>query len=98
MGDLDRSPAFRGSDHGREHELEDRLLAPCVGDDLEPAALFDEKSFKQIGRPGRSAMSDRRVQMRDAGLEVIHEAGHRAGIVSLVVGDQVARQIAGNGP
>jgi len=34
--DPDCPPAFRGADHGAEHQFQHRLLAEGVGNDLEP--------------------------------------------------------------
>ena len=98
VGDLDRPPAFRGPDHGAEHELQDGLLAEGIGNDLEPAAFLDEQTFEKIGRTGRPAMGDGQAQMRDAGLEVVLKAGHGAGIIGPVIGMDAGGQIAGDGP
>jgi hypothetical protein len=42
IGDRQAPPARGGADHGAEHQLQDRLLAECVGHDLEPPAFFQE--------------------------------------------------------
>ena len=42
-------------------------------------------------------MGDRHPQVGDAGLEVVHEAGDRAGQLGLVVGDHAFGELAGDG-
>jgi hypothetical protein len=66
LGDADRAPALGGPGHGAEHQLEDRLLAERVGDDLETAALLDEQAFQEIGRSGRAPVGDRQPEVGDA--------------------------------
>ena len=59
IGDLDRPPSLGSSRHGGEHQLENRLFAPGIGDDLEAPALLDKQPFKQIGRPRCPAVGHR---------------------------------------
>ncbi len=75
VGDPDRPPAFGGADHGAEHELEDRLLAEGVGDDRQAPSLLDEQTLHQVGGADRPAVVDGQAQVRDAGFEVVPEAG-----------------------
>ena len=79
IGELDGSPTLGGADHGAEHELEDGLFAEGIGDDLQAPAFLDEEALQQVRRAGRPAVRDRQPQVGDAGLEVVHEAGDRAG-------------------
>ena len=69
-----------------EHELEHGLAAEGVEDDLEPSALVDEETFEQICGRVLTAAGDRRAEVRDPRLEVIHEAGGRQ--LGLAVCDQ----------
>ena len=88
VSDPDRPPTFGGTDHGSEHQLENRLFAEGVGNDLQPPALLDEQTFQQIRRSDGAAMRDRHPQVRDASLEVVHEAGDGARQLGLVLLDQ----------
>ena len=74
------------------------LLAEGVGDDLQPPALLDEQALEEVRGPDRAAVGDRHPQMRDAGLEVVLEAGDRARQLALVVGDDAGGEVAGDGP
>ncbi len=56
--------------------------SPSTG--LEAPALFEEQALEQIGRAGRAAVGDRQAQVRDAGLEVVGEAGHGRGQLGLL--------------
>ena len=78
------------------NQLQHRLLAERVGDDLESPALLDEQTFEQVRGPGGAAMTDRQPEMSDAGLEVIDEAGDRIWKLSLVVGDQAIGELTGD--
>jgi hypothetical protein len=54
-----RRPRLRSAAHDRtEHELEDRLLAEAVGNDL-PAPLLDEQALEQIRGANDAAMGER---------------------------------------
>ncbi len=57
---------------GAEHELEDRLLAGGIGDDLETRALLDEQALMQVGRADRLAVRDGHAQARETGFEIVH--------------------------
>jgi hypothetical protein len=94
LGDLDRAPSLGGADERTEHQFQDRAFAECIGDDLEPTALLDKKSFKQIRRADGTAMRHREAQMGDTGFEVVHEAGDRAVVFTAIVGDDAGREIA----
>ena len=72
-GDADRPPLLRSPSHRREHQLEHCLPAPSVRDHLHSPALLAEQAFRQVRGAGRLAVPDR--QMRDAGVEVVEEAG-----------------------
>ena len=37
-----------GTDHGAEHELEDRLFTEGVGNDLQAPAFFDEQTLEKV--------------------------------------------------
>jgi hypothetical protein len=50
---LRRNAQLGGADHGAEHQLEHRLFAPGVGDDLEAPAFLDEQTL-QRDRPVRA--------------------------------------------
>ncbi len=78
-GDLDQAPAVGGPDHGAVHELEDRLFAKGVGNDLEAPALLDEQALQKVRCADGAAVIDRHPQVRDAGLEVVLEAGDGRG-------------------
>ena len=75
--DPHRAPALRRPDHRPEHQLQDRPLAPGIGNDLQPPALPDEQPLQKVGRPDRTTVVHRHPQMGDAGLEVVEEAGDR---------------------
>ena len=95
--DPDGPPALGSTDHGTEHELEDGLLAEGVGNDLEPPALLDEQTLQEVRGADRTAVGDGHAQVGDTGLEVIHEAGGRAGQLGLIVGEDARGEIAGDG-
>jgi hypothetical protein len=42
-------------------------------------------------------MGDRESQVRDAGFEVVHEAGDRTVVLAAVVGNDAGRELARNG-
>jgi len=98
VGDLDRPLALGGMRHGGEHELENRLLAEGIGDDLQTPALFEEQTFEQVRGARRPPMGDRQAQVGDAGLEVVLEADDRAGQLLLIVSDKAIGQIAADLP
>ena len=95
--DPDGPPALGGTDHGAEHEFEERLFAEGVGDDLEAPSFLDEQAFQQVRGPDRPAVGDRHPQVRDAGLEVIQEAGCGTGQLGLEVSDHAIGEVAGDG-
>ena len=97
-GHRDRAPFLRSPGHGREHQLENRLFPPRVGDHLQASPLLAEQPLQQVGGADRLAVSHRHPQMRDAGLEVILEAGHRGRELVLPFPGQVGGETAGNGP
>lgn len=45
--------------HDVQYEFEDGLLTKCVGDDQQPRAFINEKTFEEIGRADRATMGDR---------------------------------------
>jgi hypothetical protein len=47
------------ADQGAEHQLQHRLLAEAVRDDLQPSHLRDEQALQQVRRPRRPAVLDR---------------------------------------
>ena len=59
VGDLDRPPAFGGTGHSRQRELQNSLLPEGVGDDPEPPAFLEEQAFKKVGRSRSSTVGDR---------------------------------------
>jgi hypothetical protein len=77
FGEPETAPAFSSADQRAEHQLENGLFAEAVGNDLQPAALFDKQTFKQIGRARGAAVGHRQPQMRNAGFEIVLEAGDR---------------------
>jgi len=79
-----------------------------VRHDLRAAALLEEGPLEQICRRNRLAMTERKPQVSHAGVEVVGEALHHCGQVTLVGMDEVLAQqrgerwrrrfIAGPGP
>jgi hypothetical protein len=61
----------RRPDECAEHELEHRLFAEAVGNDLQPSPFLDEQLFEEIHRPCEATVRDREPQVRDAGLEIV---------------------------
>ncbi len=88
--------AVRGGDVARL-QLQDGSLAEGVGDNLEATALLDEQTLKQIRRADRAAVGDRESQVRDAGFEVVHEAGNRSVVLAAIIGNDPGRELARNG-
>ena len=46
LGETQTTPALSGADERAEHELEHRLLAEAIGNDLQPSTLLDEQPFE----------------------------------------------------
>ncbi len=78
------APALSGSDERAEHELEHRLLAEAIGNDLQPSTLLDEQPFEEVRRPCETTMRDRQAQVRDAGLETGERTGQDVAVVILL--------------
>ena len=53
LGEGQAAPALGGAHQGAEHQLQHRLLAEPVRDDLQPTPLLDEQSFEEIRRACR---------------------------------------------
>ena len=79
LGEAQAAPALSGADERAEHELEHRLLAEAIGNDLQPSTLLDEQPFEEVCGPNETTMRDRQAQVRDAGLEIVVETGERTG-------------------
>src|SRR4029077_5111797 len=60
-------------------------------------ALLDEQTLKQIRRADRAAVGDRESQVRDAGFEVVQEAGNRSVVLAAIIGNDPGRELARNG-
>ena len=56
LSEAQAAPALRRKQKRAEHELEHRLSAEAVRDDLEPPPLLDEEALRGILRPRRAAM------------------------------------------
>ena len=76
FGEPETAPAFGGAD-GANISLRTGFSPRAVGNDLQPAALFNDETFKQIGRARCAAVGHRQPQMRNAGFEIVLEAGDR---------------------
>src|SRR5215831_21202360 len=74
VSDFDRTPPLGSARHGTEHQLQDRVFAEGVRDDLEAPAFLDEQTLKQIRGADRTAMCHREAQVGDASFKVVHEA------------------------
>src|SRR6266513_2755239 len=85
LADADAAPAFGGADQRGIHQLQDGAFAEGMRDDFGAPPLLAKQALQQIGGADRSAMAEREAQMRDAGLEIVLEAG------------QCARQVAAIG-
>jgi len=59
-GDPDRAPTFGGAEYRAEHQLEHRLLAEGVGDDLQSEPFLDEQSLEEVGGADRPAVGSPR--------------------------------------
>src|SRR5207302_9679460 len=70
LADAEAAPAFGGADQRRIHQLQDGAFAEGA------PPLLAKQALQQIGGADRSAMAKRKAQMRDAGLEIVLEAGH----------------------
>ena len=77
FGKPETAPAFSSGDQRTEHQIENGLFAEAVGNDLQPAALLDEQTFKKIGRARGPAVGYWQPKMRNTGLKVVLEAGDR---------------------
>src|SRR4051812_36867045 len=97
LSEAQAAPALRRTHKRAEHELEHRLLAEAVRDDLEPSPLLDEEALQKIRRPRRAAMRHRKPQVGDAGLEVVLEAGDRARQQRAVIGPNALGEVARDG-
>src|SRR5436190_8609967 len=82
--DADAAPAFGATDQRRIHQLQDGALAKSMWDDFGAPALLAKQALQEIGGADRPAVSEREAQMRDAGLEIILEAGYRAWQIAAV--------------
>ena len=87
------APALGGPHQGAEHQLQDRLLAKAVRNDLQPTPLLAEETLEQVGCPGRSTVRDRQAQMRDASFEVVLEAGNSARQAAGMVGADAGGEV-----
>jgi hypothetical protein len=96
--DLVRPPTLGSADHRAEHELQHRLLAEGVGDDLQAPPLLDEQPLEEVGGANRPTMADRQPEMGDAGPEVVAKAGDGTGQFGLVVFDDALGQVACDRP
>jgi hypothetical protein len=85
----------RRPDEHAEHELEHRLFAEAVGNDLQPSPFLDEQPFEEIRRPCEATVRDREPQVRDAGLEIVLETGERTGQDVGVIGINAVLAAAG---
>ena len=85
----------RRPDECAEHELEHRLFAEAVGNDLQPSPFLDEQPFEEIRRPCEATVRDREPQVRDAGLEIVLETGERTGQDVGVIGINAVLAAAG---
>ena len=47
----------------------------------QPTALLEKEALQSVGRADQTAVMNGTPQMRDAGLEVVLETGHRRGIL-----------------
>jgi hypothetical protein len=66
LGEAQTPPALSGADECAEHELEHRLLAKAIGNDLQPSTLLDEQPFEKVCGANETAVGDRQPQVRDA--------------------------------
>jgi hypothetical protein len=53
---------------------------------------------RQIRRPNGPQMRHRQSQVGDAGFEFVHEAGNRAMVLAVIIGNDPGRVLACNGP
>jgi len=91
-------PALGSTDHRGEHELQHRLPAEGVGNDLQAATLQGEQPLEQAGGADRPAMADRQPETSDAGLEIVLKTGDGTRQVVLVVSDDASGQTARDDP
>jgi hypothetical protein len=91
-------PAFGRAYQRTEHQFKNRLLAEAIRDNLQPPALLDEETFEQIGCARRAAMRNGQPKMRDAGLEVIVEAGDRGRQRGGVIGADAIGELTRESP
>lgn len=82
-------PGGTGSHQRRLHELQHAALIESVQNQLGAPTLLAKEVLKQVGRARHTPVRDRQLKMRDAALEVLHEAGRRARVLTLVAGDEV---------
>src|SRR6516165_1173946 len=93
LADPDAAPAFGSADQRCVHQLEDGALTESMRDHLSAPPFLAKQSLQQIGGADRPAMAEWEPEMRDAGLEIILETGHRARqIVAVGCPDVVAQQ------
>jgi len=84
LGEADATPAFGGTDQRRVHRLQEGALAEGMGDHLGAPPLLAKQPLQEIGGADRPAVAEREAQMRDAGLEIILEAGHRTRQITII--------------
>src|SRR6516162_8664372 len=75
LGDADAAPAFGGADQCRIDQLQDGALAEGMRDHLGAPPLLAKQPLQQVGGANRPAVAEWETQLRDAGLEIILEAG-----------------------
>ena len=73
------APAFRRPDHRPEHQLQNRLPAPGVGDGPYAPAFHNEQPFQKFGGPDHTPVVHWHPEKGNAGLEFVEEAGDRTG-------------------
>ena len=72
----------------REHRLGALLLGPELGDHLAPQTLLLEPTLDQVGRPDRLVVQRRQLQVVEARLRIVLEAGHGAGQLRAALVDE----------
>ena len=92
LADRDAAPAIRRPDYGGVHQLEHGPLAEGVGNDLGAAAFFEEKPLEQVRCPDHLAVTERKAEMRDAGVEVLEETRQERRPLALIGLDKIVAQ------
>ena len=77
LAELDPAPALGRTDQSGIHQLQNGTLAKGMRDHLGAPPRLAKQPLEEIGGADRAAVAERKLEMRDARLEVVIQTGHR---------------------